>query len=353
MFVAAQLVAQAGDVSRGIVHALIYNLTRNLGESTITNYRQTVLIYNRFAGNLGRQGGALERAAEVLRKAGHNLIVAPTAGPGTATRIAREQVRDGADLVLAAGGDGTINEVAEGLVHTQVPLGILPGGTANVLATELGLGSRLVRGAERLPECRPYRISVGHVSCEGGTVSRHFLLMAGAGLDAHIVYQVSLPLKARTGKLAYWVAGWGMLGRHLAEFRVELPGGERQCSFALVSKVRNYGGDLEIAREASLFDAHFEVILFEGRSTLPYLKYLFGVMMNRLHDMKGVTISRAECLKFSAPKDQRIYVQVDGEFAGHLPAYVKVVPDALTLLVPDEYARQRHRSTAMADSDAR
>jgi diacylglycerol kinase (ATP) len=295
----------------------------------------------------------LERAAERLRRAGHNLTMERTAGPGTATEIAREQVRRGADLVLAAGGDGTINEVAEGLVHTPAALGILPGGTANVLATELGLGSRLERAAELLNECRPHRISVGHVTCEGGAVSRHFLLMAGVGLDAHIVYQVSLPLKSRTGKLAYWVAGWGMLGRRLAEFQVDLRGRSRAASFALVSKVRNYGGDLEIARDATLFDDQFEVILFEGRSTLPYVKYLLGVMTNRLRGMKGVTVSRAECLTFSAPKDERIYVQVDGEFAGHLPAYIKVVPNALTVLLPDEYVRSRKRATAVLDYDSR
>ncbi len=295
----------------------------------------------------------LDRAVEKLRSAGHNLTIAPTSGPGTATGIAREYVRRGADLVLAAGGDGTINEVAEGLVHTPVALGILPGGTANVLATELRLGSHLERAAERLSECRPYRISVGHVTCEGGSVSRHFLLMAGVGLDANIVYHVSLPLKARTGKLAYWVAGWGMMGRRLSEFQVDIRGRTLHASFALVSKVRNYGGDLEIARDATLFDDRFEVILFEGRSTLPYLKYLAGVMMNRLHDMKGVTILRAECLTFSAPKDERVYMQVDGEFAGHLPAYVKVVPDALTLLLPEEYVRLRSRPTAMMDYDAR
>jgi diacylglycerol kinase (ATP) len=351
--VPAQLVAEAGYLSRRIVHGLIYNLTRNPGESTIQSYRQTILIYNRFAGNLGRNKGVLERAAETLRRAGHNLKVAPTEGPGTATEIAREHVRRGADLVLAAGGDGTINEVAEGLVHTEVALGILPGGTANVLATELRLGSRLVRAAERLAECRPYRLSVGHVTCESGSVSRHFLLMAGVGLDAHIVYHVSLPLKARTGKLAYWVAGWGMLGRRLAEFQVDLGGRERRCSFALVSKVRNYAGDLEIARDASLFDDHFEVILFEGRSTWHYLKYLAAVMTNRLDEVKGITISRVACLKLSAPKDERIYVQVDGEFAGHLPAYVKVVPHALTVLLPEEYARLHSRTTALLDYDTR
>jgi diacylglycerol kinase (ATP) len=279
--------------------------------------------------------------------------LAPTAGPGTAKEIVRSYLDRGADLFLAAGGDGTINEVAEGLVYTQVPLAILPGGTANVLATELGLGSNLVRAAERMGEFRPYRISVGHVTCEDGATGRHFLLMAGVGLDAHIVYQVSLPLKARTGKLAYWVAGWGMLGRRLAEFQVEMLSEERRCSFALVSKVRNYGGDLEIARNATLFDDHFEVILFEGRTTLPYVKYLAGVMTNRLKDMKGVTIANAKCLKFSAPKDERIYVQVDGEFVGHLPAHVKVVPDSLTLLLPESYARLRGRSEAMVDVKGR
>lgn len=276
--------------------------------------------------------------------------MSPTAGPGTATEIAREHVSAGADLVLAAGGDGTINEVAEGLVHTQVPLGILPGGTANVLATEMGLRG-LVRTARRLDEFRPHRISVGHVTCRGGAISRHFLLMVGVGLDADIVYHVSLPLKARTGKLSYWVAGWGMLGRRLAQFEVEVRGKRSTSSFALVSKVRNYGGDLEIAREVSLFDDSFEVILFEGTSALPYLKYLAGVMLNRLREMNGVTISRAECVTFSGPRDERIYVQVDGEFLGPLPAHVRVVPDALTMLVPEEYVRARSRRAAEVNCD--
>ena len=279
--------------------------------------------------------------------------MSPTAGPGTATEIAREHVSAGADLVLAAGGDGTINEVAEGLIHTQVPLGILPGGTANVLATEMGLGSGLVAAARRLEEFRPHRISVGHVTCRGGAISRHFLLMVGVGLDAHIVYHVSLPLKARTGKLSYWVAGWGMLGRRLAQFEFEVRGKRRTSSFALVSKVRNYGGDLEIARDVSLFDDYFEVITFEGNSALPYLKYLAGVMLNRLYGMKGVTISRADCVTFSGPRDERIYVQVDGDFLGPLPARVRVVPGALTILVPEEYVLARSRRTAEVDYDTR
>jgi len=251
----------------------------------------------------------------------------------------REHLSRGADLVLAAGGDGTINEVAEGLIHTSVPLGILPGGTANVLATEMKLGSRLERVAARLRDYRPRRISVGHITCEGGTVARHFLMMAGIGLDAHIAYRVSGPLKSATGKLAYWIAGWTLLGRRLAEFQVEVGGQARKCSFALASKVRNYGGDFEIAKKVSLFDDRFEVVLFEGPSTLRYVKYFTGLILNRVEGMKGVTVLRERCLRLSSPDDQRVYVQIDGENAGHLPAEVRIVPDALTVLVPEGYGR--------------
>jgi len=298
------------------------------------------VIYNPRAGKLGRNGhGPLERAVEILRRDGHRVSLAPTTGPQMAGALAREQVQRGADLVLAAGGDGTINEVAEGLIGSDVPLGILPAGTANVLATEMKLGSRLEPVAARLGRCQPFRIPVGHVSSQDGAVSRHFLLMAGIGLDAHIVYRVSAPLKSATGKFAYWVAGWSLLGRRLAEFAVEMNGTRRTCSFALVSKVRNYGGDFEIARDVSLFDDRFEVVLFEGRSTLPYVKYFGGLMLNRLAGMKGVTVERAQCLRILAPEDRRVYLQIDGESAGQLPAEIRIVPDALTLLVPPEYAR--------------
>jgi diacylglycerol kinase (ATP) len=283
----------------------------------------------------------IERTAAILRRQGHNLTLAPTTGPRSAGAIVREYVSGGADLVLAAGGDGTINEVAEGLVHTDVPLGILPGGTANVLASEIGIGSSIERAAHHLPECQPRRISVGHLTCQGGAVSRHFLLMAGVGLDAHIVYRVSAPLKARTGKIAYWVAGWTMLGRRLAEFHADVGGQKRQCSFALVSKVRNYGGDFEIARRVSLDDDRFEVVLFQGRSTLRYLKYFAGLVLNRVEGMKGVAVLRERCLQLYGPEDERVYVQIDGEFAGHLPAQVRIVPDALTLLLPEAYGRNK------------
>jgi diacylglycerol kinase family enzyme len=243
----------------------------------------------------------------------------------------------GTDLIVAAGGDGTINEVAEGMVHSGVPLAIIPGGTANVLAHEIGLGTRIEHAAARLEECRPRRISVGHLTCDGGRVSRHFLLMAGIGLDAYVVHRVDGALKSRTGKFAYWVAGLRLLRRRLEEFQVDIGGEKRRCSFALVSKVRNYGGDFEIARSVRLSDDRFEVVLFEGRYTARYVKHFAGMMLNRLSAMKGVAVLRTDRVSLSDPEDRRVYVQIDGESAGCLPAEIRIVPDALTLLAPPGY----------------
>ena len=281
----------------------------------------------------------------ILEAGGHSVLVAPTTGPRTAGAIARRHIDRGAQLILAAGGDGTINEVAEGMLNTDVPLGILPGGTANVLAMEMKLGSRLDRVAERLGELRPRRVPVGHVICEEGRVSRHFLLMAGAGLDAHIVYHVDGALKARVGKFAYWAAGWSMLGRRLAQMEVETGGQRRQCSFALVSKVRNYGGDFEIARSVTLFEDTFETVLFEGRTSLPYVKYFLGMALGRLEGMRGVTVLRTSQLRLTSD-DPRVYVQIDGEFAGRLPAEIRMMPQALTVLAPEDYGDPEESAVA-------
>ena len=281
----------------------------------------------------------MDRAVGILKKNGHTVTVAPTTGPGTAGGIAREHIARGAGLIIAAGGDGTINEVVEGMIHSRVPLAILPAGTANVLAMEMKLGSRLEHAAQRLEECRPQRIPVGRLTCDNGRVERHFMLMAGIGLDAHIVYNVNATIKARVGKLAYWLAGWSLLGKRLGQFTVEAGGKRMECSFALIAKVRNYGGDFEIARTVTIVDDEFELVLLKGRNTLRYVKYFAGMLLNNLAGMKGASVLRSDRVSVSGPGDARIYIQIDGECAGHLPAEVRIVPDALTLLIPPEYCR--------------
>src|SRR5258708_9977996 len=148
--------------------------------------KSCVIIYNPHAGKLKRRGSdRLERARRILAEAGHQITLVPTSGPGAAVALARGWVADGVGLIVVAGGDGTINEVAEGMVHSEVPLGILPAGTANVLAMETGMSSNLETAARDLLTYTPERISVGRLDFNNGTpASRPFLLMSVMCLEA-------------------------------------------------------------------------------------------------------------------------------------------------------------------------
>ena len=242
-----------------------------------------------------------------------------------------EEAKEGLDSLLR-------QSVREHLI-SDVPLGILPAGTANVLANELGTGKTMERTAAGLADCVPERVALGLISSENA--QRHFLLMAGAGLDADIVYNLNPKVKEAVGKAAYWIGGFSMVGRRIPEFTVQADGREYRASFALLSRVRNYGGDLEIAPTISLLDDEFEMVLFEGESSLGFLKYMLAVVVHQQKTMPGITILRTRRAAFSAPPDCKIHLQVDGEYAGLVPARVEIVPNALTLLVPPGFRARR------------
>ena len=274
----------------------------------------------------------LQRTTEALARVGLRPRLAPTSGPGDATEIAHRSIAEGADLILVLGGDGTINEAMNGMVHSRATLGILPAGTANVLAMEVGLGSRLGRAIERLAGSVERRIAVGKL-CTGAGLERHFLAMGGAGLDAKIVYDLNPWLKARAGKLAYWLSGFGHVTERVGQCEVRIGDKTFQSVFVLASRVRNYGGDLEIARGASLLHEDFEVVIFKGSNPLRYLWYMMGVGAKMVQKMPGVHSVRARHVEMTGD----IHLQVDGEYAGRLPACFEIVPDAITLLVPPNY----------------
>ncbi|MCS7025806.1 MAG: diacylglycerol kinase family lipid kinase [Bryobacteraceae bacterium] len=303
-------------------------------------------MYNPQAGTLRRHNKLVEAVLRRLQEAGHRVFLRPTRHPGDATQLARQCVEEGADVILVAGGDGTINEVANGMIHSDTPLGILPAGTANVLAMELRMGASALRAAEKLGEWEPVRIGVGLVCEPSGAARRHFLLMAGAGLDAHIVAHLNLSWKRILGKGAYWAAGFASLGRRLEELEARNGTRSIRCSFALASRVRNYGGDLEIALGASLLEDHFEVVLFEGSNPFRYLKYFAGVLTGTTARLGGVTLLNSTHLELRPAGEAPVYLQVDGENSGFLPVELRFVPQALTLLAPPKYlASERARWT--------
>lgn len=269
-------------------------------------------------------------------------MLCPTERPEHATELTATAIRSGADLILAAGGDGTINEVANGLVGSTVPLGVLPAGTANVLACEVGLPRNPLDAAALLPELVAQPIAVGRLTVADGS-RRHFLLMAGVGLDAQVLTKVNQRIKNVTGKLAYYVAGFSVLGGRLSRVQVNIEGRSLSTLFALISRVRNYGGDLAIASEASLLDDTFEVVTFAG-STWVYPFYLTGAVFGKATSLPGVTSIRTARLAVQVtPGEAPVFTQVDGELSGMAPATVEIVPNAITLLLPASYLERRRK----------
>lgn len=278
---------------------------------------------------------------EALRAGGHRVTALETSAPGSAVGIARQCLEAGADLILALGGDGTLNEAANGMVGTDVPLGIIPAGTANVLARELGLPRRGPAVASRIAELVPLRIHVGLLR-PSGAPPRHFLLMAGAGFDGHIVYRLNISLKARLGEIAYWVSAAKEIFRRQDEFDALIDGRRIRCTFALASRVKNYAGYMRIATGASLMRDDFQVAIFQGRSTLRYYGvYLFAVLAGLTHRTRGIAYMYSRRLELVPLPGPDIHLQVDGEYAGRLPASVEIVRDALTILAPPCFAAGR------------
>ncbi len=283
-----------------------------------------------------RKPAIIRHIEEALRPAFGEMRAIMTEGPSTAGAIAKREIDAGASTVFVCGGDGTVNEVAQALEGTGVPLGILPGGTACVLANELGLGNDPGRAADLLATALPREIAAGRLRRPDGS-SRLFLLMAGVGFDARIVHGLDLSLKDKIGKLAYWLGALRQLGTTLEEFDVEIGGTTRRCSFALVSRVRNYGGDVDLARGASLLSERFEVLVFEGRSVLRFPLYFLAILTGMSSRMKGLTILPATEATATPRPGETVHMQVDGEYAGPIPASFEIVPSAIRLLVPESF----------------
>jgi diacylglycerol kinase family enzyme len=222
------------------------------------------------------------------------------------------------------------------MLHTGVPLGIIPGGTANVLARETRTPIDMLAAVRDLSKMSLARVAVGMLHL-GAFTQRPFLCMAGAGLDAEIVTHIDLDLKAAMGKLAYYIGGFAQVFRPLTEFEVAIDGKSYEASFVLISRVRNYGGDLEIARGASLLLNEFQIVLFRGKHSLRYLPYLAAVGLRVAERVSGCTFVYGRSVTCKTANGENVFAQVDGELAGKLPISAEIVPDALTLLLPASF----------------
>lgn len=297
--------------------------------------REATLISNPKTGRYGslrRQMRPIQDVVSRLESLGIKVNLHLTSRAGEATEIAARAARNGNAEVIVAGGDGTINEAIQGLAGTEARLAIIPRGTANVLARELGLPLDDAQAVAVVARGKSRKIYLGLVIDETTNETRYFVLMAGIGLDASVVERVQPSLKKRIGKGAFWVSGLSHLAAWNPQpFTLEIEGNKYDATFAAIGKAAKYGGDLAITPGARLDEREFEICMIKTTSRLRYLRLLSYAMREGMpRDNPEVRFVKAAKVKAygNAP------VQVDGELIGQLPMRFEIAPHSLEVIVP-------------------
>jgi len=264
-----------------------------------------------------------------LARGSMSLTVYETHRPGEATQAARRAVDGGFDLVIAAGGDGTINEVANGLALTQVPLAILPQGTENVLAQEFSIPLHPSDAGDIILEGNTVTIDLGLVR------DRYFLLMVGVGLDAQVAREEDPMLKKIFGSAAYPLTALQTVLRFdPAKMEIDI-GGEhvpRAGYFVIVGNSRNYAAGFKVTSLARLDDGKLDVCIFKRSKIADLLRYVVATAQLKQLDLEDVEYVQAERITIRAPR--KIPVHADCEIMGSTPVDIRCVPGALRLVVP-------------------
>ena len=285
---------------------------------------KSLLYFNPVAGRRPISAQRLRRILDLLRDQG---IECETVASNARSQGPPQLDLQAKELLIAVGGDGTIHELLPLAVKHQVALGILPTGTANVLAEELGIPRRLERAIRLLREGSHQRITLGRAGSE------YFHLMAGIGVDGLVIQKTSPRLKRRLGKGAYWWAGlktW--LDLRLEPFELHIEGRMHRATFAVISNCHFYGGRLQITPGASPFSDQLEVCLFEGYRRADFMRYVIGILTGRHLSYPDVKTFSTRKVKVQAPAS--VPVQLDGDVARPTPRLFEIEKEALEVIVP-------------------
>ncbi len=284
-----------------------------------------VIIGNPHSGRASDKN-RLERYADILRSGGMKTKVLNTEYPDHATELATAA---GDQLVIAAGGDGTINEVVNGL-HKEATLGILPLGTANVLARELGLPLKPEKACHRILEGNHSRIDLGVATNRQGE-ERRFTFVAGIGFDANVIYTVTPRLKRYLKALAFILTAFKVyVDEEFPAIHVHHGDTIYVTQFVILANGRRYGGDFQVSSEGSLTSGELEAILVERISALIRPDILGRILARQPLNSSMRSIGAQE-LKARSPGTE-VPVQIDGELWGRLPMSFRIEPEALKVV---------------------
>ena len=292
--------------------------------------KTAIIIVNPYSG----KGIALRKAREarrILEKAGLFAEIFPTGGPGHGRELAAKHAGS-VDVLVSVGGDGTLNEVVNGVVNadSETPVAIVPTGTANVVARELGLPKDFGCQVMLAVESDVRRLDLG---CAG---DRCFTMCAGAGLDAAIVDAVS---RRRTERgitmLNYLIPAVREAALYRYPAIAVIVDGvlvDESSTFTVVGNMKRYGGLFRLFKDATPDDGLLDVCCLHGRSIAELARYAWSAYRERLHELKGVTCYRGKQITLEAA--DRVLLQIDGDPGGELLATFEVLPLAVTFCVP-------------------
>lgn len=271
-----------------------------------------------------------ERAKGLSRKVqqiAKGAVIKYTEGPGDAEAKAERAIQQGFDTIVAAGGDGTINEIVNGIDGANVNLGILPIGTINVFAIELGIPTQVEEAWQVIQRGKVKAIDLA-------TANDHrFVQLAGVGLDAEIVEKTDVQAKKMLGPLSYVLTATQVMTRKPPKLRIITEQSQiLRGSFVLIGNGRFYGGPFEIFKNARIDDGFLDVCVFEQMNPLAIARYLQGILTGshtKFDDVKHFKTTRV-----LIESDELVPVEVDGELLGHLPCEFSIKRRALNVIVP-------------------
>ena len=295
---------------------------------------KTCVIFNPAA-----RGEKAKQFRDHLASLSTRAMLKPTYAAGTGRPLAAEAVREGFEVIVAAGGDGTLNEVLNGIGDepdgfARVRLGLLPLGTINVFARELRLPMRFESAWKIIEQEKEQLVDLpqAEFAKDGQWQRRYFAQLAGAGLDSRAIELVDWKQKKTFGPLAYVVAGFKALAEKKPQIIASAANAGAAGELVLVGNGRFYGGNFELFPKADLRDGLLDVTVFPTVNWEILLRSGWGWLTNQLHTAAGCHVFQTE--SFTLDSATPTALELDGENVGHLPAKFSVRPQALRVLVP-------------------
>ena len=284
---------------------------------------EKILVILNPAARSERAGGTWEKIRDLPA-----ATVQITSAPGDARSIAAWAVGQGFSTVVAAGGDGTINEVVNGLVGSEVALGILPIGTMNVFAAELGLPNSIEKAWDIVQARHTRRVDLVRAN------EQYFVQLAGVGLDAQVVQATSRNFKKNFGPLSYLISAAQIAARKPPKLVVEHDDVRTDGSFVLIGNGRYYGGPVAFFKDARIDDGKLDVLIFKNLGYLDIARYLGTILMGSHTGLDDVEYFQTKRVSVSSEED--VPVEVDGEVVAKLPVTFRISSRKLRVVVPKE-----------------